>query len=48
MPGRIATGEIVVELERELSEAIRFHIEGLKEDELAIPPPSAVAEYIEA
>ncbi len=48
LPGCIATGEIVAKLERELSEAIRFHIEGLKEDELAIPPPSAVAEYIEA
>src|SRR5208282_2160549 len=36
LPGCIATGEIVAKLERELSEAIRFHIEGLKEDELPI------------
>ena len=36
LPGCIATGEIVAKLERELSEAIPFHIEGLKEDELAI------------
>jgi predicted RNase H-like HicB family nuclease len=47
-PGCIATGEIDAELERELREAIRFHIEGLKEDGLPIPPPSAVAEYIGA
>ncbi len=45
LPGCIATGEIVAKLELELSEAIRFHIEGLKEDGLPIPPPSAVAEY---
>ncbi len=48
MPGCVATGESVEAVERELSEAIRFHIEGLKEDGLPIPPPSAVADYVEA
>lgn len=48
LPGCVATAESVAELERELREAIRFHIEGLKEDGLPVPPPSAVAEYVEA
>ncbi len=48
MRGCVATGESVEAVERELSEAIRFHIEGLKEDGLPIPPPSAVADYVEA
>jgi predicted RNase H-like HicB family nuclease len=47
LPGCIATGETIAEAERELREAIRFHIEGLDEDGLPIPPPSAVAEYVE-
>jgi len=48
MAGCVATGETVADVERELSRAIRFHIVGLKEDGLPIPPPSAVAEYVEA
>ncbi len=48
MPGCVATGESVEAVERELCEAIRFHIEGLKEDGLPIPPLSAVADYVEA
>ena len=48
LPGCVATAESVAELEWELREAIRFHIEGLKEDGLPVPPPSAVAEYVEA
>jgi predicted RNase H-like HicB family nuclease len=48
LPGCVATGETVADVERELSEAIRFHIDGLKEDGLPVPPPSAVANYIEA
>ena len=47
LPGCIATGETIAEVERELREAIRFHIEGLEEDGLPIPPPSAVAEYVD-
>jgi predicted RNase H-like HicB family nuclease len=47
LPGCIATGETIVEVERELREAIRFHVEGLEEDGLPVPPPSAVAKYVE-
>jgi predicted RNase H-like HicB family nuclease len=48
LPGCIATGESVSAVERAISEAIRFHIDGLKEDHLPIPDPSARAEYVEA
>jgi predicted RNase H-like HicB family nuclease len=48
LPGCVATGKTVADVERELREAIRFHIEGLKEDGLPVPPPSAVANYVDA
>ena len=48
LPGCIATGETVEEVETEIGEAIRLHVEGLQEDGIAVPAPSAIAEYIEA
>ncbi len=48
LPGCVATGESVIEAERNIREAIRFHIDGLLEDKLPVPEPSARAEYIEA
>lgn len=48
LPGCVATGQTVAAVEAEIREAIRFHIEGLKEDGLTIPEPISIAEYIEA
>ncbi|MDP3552998.1 type II toxin-antitoxin system HicB family antitoxin [Methylocystis sp.] len=48
LPGCIATGASVPEVERELREAMRFHIEGLEADGLPVPLPSAVAENVDA
>ena len=48
LPGCIATAATVHEVENEIREAIRFHIEGLKEDGLAVPSPTSIAEYVEA
>ncbi|MEJ0012879.1 MAG: type II toxin-antitoxin system HicB family antitoxin [Bauldia sp.] len=48
LPGCVATGDTVAEVEKTIGEAIRLHIDGLKEDRLPIPPPSARAEYVEA
>jgi predicted RNase H-like HicB family nuclease len=48
LPGCVATGESLAEVEGELREAIRFHMESLKEDGLPVPSPSAVAEYVDA
>lgn len=47
LPGCVATGRTVEETEREIREAIEFHIQGLREDGLLIPPPASVVEYLE-
>jgi predicted RNase H-like HicB family nuclease len=47
LPGCVAAGDTVAEVEREIREAIRFHIEGLQADGLAIPEPTSIAEYVE-
>ena len=48
LPGCVATGATVEDVEREIRDAIRFHIEGLREDGLPVPPPTSIAEYVEA
>jgi len=47
MPGCIATGRTREEVEKNMREAISFHIEGLKEDGLPLPEPASFTEYIE-
>lgn len=48
LPGCIATGATVAEVEAGIGEAIRLHVDGLVEDGLVVPEPSAIAEYVEA
>ena len=48
LPGCIATAGTVAEVEREIRDAIRFHIEGLREDGLPVPEPVSLAEYVDA
>jgi len=48
LPGCVATGPTVEVVEEEIRAAIRFHIEGLKQDGLAVPEPTSIAEYVEA
>jgi predicted RNase H-like HicB family nuclease len=48
LPGCVATGETVADVEREVRDAIRFHIDGLKADGLPVPEPTSIAEYVEA
>ena len=45
LPGCIATAATVKEVEEEIREAIRFHIDGLREDGLPVPAPTTIAEY---
>ena len=47
LPGCIATGETVEEVEVEIREAIAFHLEGLREDGLPVPAPSSQVEYVD-
>jgi predicted RNase H-like HicB family nuclease len=48
LPGCIATGPTVEAVEYELRDAIRFHIAGLEEDGLPVPPATSIANYVEA
>ena len=48
LPGCVATSDTVETVEREIRDAIRFHIEGLKEDGLPVPVPTSSVDYVEA
>ena len=48
LPGCVATGATVAEAEREIRAAIRFHIDGLKEDGQPVPQATSIADYVEA
>jgi predicted RNase H-like HicB family nuclease len=48
LPGCVATGASVSDVENEIREAIRFHIDGLRHDGLPIPASTSIAEYVEA
>jgi predicted RNase H-like HicB family nuclease len=47
LPGCVATAEALQAIEREIREAIRFHIQGLKDDGLPVPEPTSIAEYVD-
>ena len=47
LPGCVAAAATVEAVESEIRDAMRFHIEGLKEDGLPIPAPTSIAEYVE-
>lgn len=47
LPGCIATGASLAEVEAAIREAIAFHLDGLREDGLPIPVPSSKVEYVE-
>ena len=47
LPGCVATGATVEETERSMREAIEFHLDGMREDGLGIPPPTSRVEYVD-
>lgn len=47
LPGCVATGETIKEVEQEIREAIEFHLEGMREDGEPIPPPISQVEYVD-
>lgn len=47
LPGCIATGATVEEVETSIREAIELHLEGMRQDGAPIPPPSSRVEYVE-
>jgi predicted RNase H-like HicB family nuclease len=48
LPGCIATGDTVEEVEGLIREAITLHMKSLREDGLPVPSPSSHVEYVEA
>jgi predicted RNase H-like HicB family nuclease len=47
LPGCVATGATVEEVESEIRDAIAFHLEGLREDGLPVPPGASQVDYVE-
>ena len=47
VPGCVATGRTREDVEREMRDAIAFHLDGLREDGQPVPRPSASASYVE-
>ena len=47
LPGCVSVGRTLDEVKAQIREAIAFHIEGMREDGLPIPPPASQAEYVE-
>ena len=47
LPGCVATGSTIEEVESEIREAIEFHLDGLREDGLPIPQPASRVEYVD-
>ena len=46
LPGCVATGKTVVDAEKNMYEAIQFHLQGMKEDHIAVPKPQSISEYM--
>ena len=47
LPGCVATGGTIEEVESQIREAIEFHLEGLREDGTPIPPPASRVDYVD-
>ena len=47
LPGCVATGATAAEAESEIREAIAFHLDGMREDGVAIPEPQSQVEYVD-
>jgi predicted RNase H-like HicB family nuclease len=48
LPGCVAVGETLEEVKELIAEAIQFHLEGLREEGVAVPVPTSIFEYVEA
>ena len=47
IPGCGATGDTIEEVTKEIHEAIRFHLDGLRAEGMPIPAPTSVVDFIE-
>lgn len=47
LPGCVATGATISEVESQVREAIEFHLDGMREDGIPIPLPVSRVEYVD-
>ena len=47
LPGCVATGATKERAEKNMRNAIAFHLEGMREDGMPEPPASSVVEYVD-
>jgi len=47
LPGCVSVGDTVEETERNIREAIVFHIRGLRDEGLDVPEPTSIAAHVE-
>jgi predicted RNase H-like HicB family nuclease len=47
LPGGIATGTTLAQVEAAIRKATEFHLDGLRQDGSPLPPPSSKVEYVE-
>ena len=47
LPGCVATGATVAEVEEAIREAIDLHLQGMRQDGTPIPEPSSQVDYVE-
>jgi predicted RNase H-like HicB family nuclease len=46
-PGCVSTGRTIEEAERNIREAIEFHLGGMRQDGTPIPEPTTIAAYVD-
>jgi predicted RNase H-like HicB family nuclease len=46
LPGCVATGATIQEVEHDMHQAIAMHVQGLIEDKQPVPEPQALSEYM--
>ena len=47
LPGCAATGPTQPDVEAKMRDAIQFHLEGLREEGIPVPPGQSIATYVE-
>ena len=47
LPGCVASGSSIADVETRIREALAFHLDGLREDGLPLPMPSSQVDYVE-
>jgi predicted RNase H-like HicB family nuclease len=47
LPGCVATGDTIEDTELSIRDAIAFHLDGLRADDLPIPAASSRVDYVE-